>query len=76
MSKRAAATWLEPRYPWRQLGQQRQELPLREPQQEQAGQPQQQPRLPSCFGLSSRVCRSAAPDPAAVQAGRLCTAET
>lgn len=37
---------LEPREPWRQLEQQRPELPVSEPQQEQPGEPEQQPGVP------------------------------
>ena len=38
----------EPRYPWRLLEQQRQELPGRVPEQERARQPEQQSGFPSC----------------------------
>jgi hypothetical protein len=41
-----ASQRLEPREPRRQLEQQRRELPFSEPQQEHAGQPEQQPGLP------------------------------
>ena len=43
----ASAIGLEPCQPRRQLEQQRGQLPLREPQLQHAGQPQQQPRFPS-----------------------------
>lgn len=43
---RCMAIGLEPGEPGWQLEQQCQELPFRQPQQEHAGQPQQQPRLP------------------------------
>jgi retron-type reverse transcriptase len=42
----AAVAGHEPGQPGRQLEQQRQELPVREPQQEHAGEPQQQPGVP------------------------------
>jgi len=38
--------WRQPREPRRVVEQHRHELPLREPQQEQAGEPEQQPGLP------------------------------
>lgn len=43
---RSSAIGHEPGEPGRQLEQQRQQLPCRQPQQEQPGQPQQQHRLP------------------------------
>ncbi len=43
---RSAAIGLEPGEPGRQLEQQRDQLPRREPQQQQSGQHQQQPWLP------------------------------
>lgn len=42
----------EPRQPRRELEERRSELPLGQPQQEQARQPQRQPRLPSCPELT------------------------
>lgn len=40
---------LEPRDARRQLEQQSQELPIGEPQQQLAGQPEQQQRVPACL---------------------------
>jgi len=48
-----AANGLEPRDPRRQLEQQRDELPVSEPQQQQPGQCEQQPWIPGCAGPSS-----------------------
>ena len=41
--------------PWRQLEQRGRELPVREPEQEQAGEPEQQPWLPRCPEFQRRV---------------------
>jgi hypothetical protein len=56
---RGAIGWFETGQPWRQLEQQRQEHAIGEPEQEHAGQPEQQPGLPSqlperslCIGIS------------------------
>lgn len=46
--ERWAIQGLEPCQPGRQLEQQRQELPIGEPQQEQPVEPEQQPGLPPC----------------------------
>jgi hypothetical protein len=51
---RAPAIGHQPRQPRRQLEQQRAELPVCQPQQERAGQPQQQPRLPPRPQLTPR----------------------
>ena len=48
-----AAIGLEPRDPRRQLEQQREQLPVSEPQQQQPVQPQQQHWVPGCSGPSS-----------------------
>ena len=48
-----AAKRLEPRDPRRQLEQQRDQLPVSEPQQQQPGQPEQQHRIPGCPRPSS-----------------------
>jgi hypothetical protein len=64
------ANRLEPRDPRRQLEQleqQRQELPVREPQQQQPGQQEQQHRFPGSAGPSSSGALDDAPaDPAAI----------
>jgi hypothetical protein len=61
------ANGLEPRDPRRQLEQQRQELPLSEPQQRQPRQQEQQHRFPGCPGPSSSGALDDAPaDPAAI----------
>ena len=61
------ANGLEPRHSRRQLEQQRQELPVREPQQQQPGQQEQQHRFPGCAGPSSSGALDDAPaDPAAI----------
>ncbi len=61
------AKGFEPREPRGQLEQQRQELPHGEPEQEQPGQPEQQPGVPPCPGLSSIPAgESAGTDPAAI----------
>ena len=65
-----AARRLEPRDSRRQLEQQRQELPVSEPQQQQPGQQEQQHRLPGCPCPSSIVAPAGAPaDPAAILSG-------
>jgi hypothetical protein len=50
---RGLSEGLEPRDPRRQLEQQRQELPLGQPQQQQPGQRQQQQRLPAGLARNS-----------------------
>ena len=61
------ANGLEPRDPRRQLEQQRQELPVSEPQQQQPGQQEQQHRFPGSAGPSSSGALDDAPaDPAAI----------
>ena len=61
------ANGLEPRDSRRQLEQQRQELPVSEPQQQQPGQQEQQHRFPGCPGPSSSGALDDAPaDPAAI----------
>jgi hypothetical protein len=61
------ANGLEPRDPRRQLEQQRQELPVSEPQQQQPGQQEQQHRFPGCPGPSSSgALDDALADPAAI----------
>ena len=58
---------LEPRDPRRQLEQQRQELPVSEPQQQQPGQQEQQHRFPgSARPSSSGALDDAQADPAAI----------
>ena len=70
------ANGLEPRDPWRQLEQleqlgQRQELPVREPQQQQPGQQEQQQRIPCRPGPSStRLPEGSGADPAAIPSAR------
>ena len=67
------ANGLLPRETWRQLEQQRQELPLGEPQQQQAGQSQQQPGLPPSACPSSTLAPDGAPvDPAAIPSRGSC----
>ena len=62
-----AANGLEPRDPRRQLEQQRQELPVSEPQQQQPVQQEQQYWVPGCLGPSSTGApEGAAADPAAI----------
>ena len=62
-----AANRLEPRESWRQLEQRRQELPVRQPQQQHAGQQEQQPGFPSGSGPSSTGALESAPAaPAAI----------
>jgi len=61
------ANGLEPRDSRRQLEQQRQELPVSEPQQQQPGQQEQQPRFPGSAGPSSSgALDDAQADPAAI----------
>jgi hypothetical protein len=52
---RSAAIGLEPGEPGRQLEQQREQLPCREPQQQQPDQQQQQHRVPHCPQLRPKV---------------------
>lgn len=60
-------TGLEPRDSRWQLEQQRQELPVRQPQQQHAGQPEQQHRVPRRPGPSSTlVSEDTAADPAII----------
>ncbi len=62
-----AAIGLEPRDSWWQLEQQRQELPVSEPQQQQPVQQEQQYWVPGCSGPSSTVApEGALADPAAI----------
>jgi RNA-directed DNA polymerase len=62
-----AAIGLEPRDPRRQLEQQRQELPVSEPQQQQPVQQEQQHWVPGCPGPSSTGApEGALADPAAI----------
>ena len=62
-----AAIGLEPRDSWWQLEQQRQELPVSEPQQQQPVQQEQQYWVPGCLGPSSTGApEGAAADPAAI----------
>ena len=62
-----AAIGLEPRDPRRQLEQQRQELPVSEPQQQQPVQQEQQHWVPGCPGPSSTCApEGALADPAAI----------
>jgi hypothetical protein len=61
------ANGLEPRDSRRQLEQQRQELPVGEPQQQQPGQQEQQHRFPGSAGPSSiRAVENAQADPAII----------
>ena len=67
-----AARRLEPRDSRRQLEQQRQELPVSEPQQQQPDQQEQQHWVPGCPGPSSTGAPEGAPaDPAAIPSGAM-----
>lgn len=62
---RNEVTRLEPRKPWRQLEQRGRELPVGEPEQEYAGEPEQQPGF-SCGPSSARWWIPKATEPISV----------